>query len=129
MRKRALRALEALAPAQFARVRSTAFRSWRLPAIVPDLVPRWMVHQGYAEPHILDPLHIQTGAPDAELQLHALGRKFGHLPFFCINDTCDDAAADDPRLLRVRNTLMALLPQPSSFERGSLHGEAARLAA
>lgn len=129
MRKRVLQALEALAPTQFARARSTAFRSWRLPAVVPDLVPRWMVHQGYAEPRILDPLHIQTGAPDAELQLHALEHQFGQLPFFCINDTCDDAAADDPRLLRVRNTLMALLPQPSSFEQGATHGEAARLAA
>lgn len=129
MLKRALYALESLAPEQFARARSTVFRAWRKPAIVPDLVPRWMVHQGMAELRILNPLHIQTGAPDAELQLHALAHKFGQLPFFCINDTCDDAAADDPRLLRVRHTLMALLPQPSSFERGSTQGEAARLAA
>jgi hypothetical protein len=129
MLKRALHELEALAADQFARVRSTAFRSWRNPAIVPDLVPRWMVHKGYAEPRILDPLHIQTGASDAELQLQALLHKFGHLPFFCINDTCDDAALDDPRLVRVRSALEALLPTPSSFELAFADGEAARLAA
>lgn len=129
MLKHVLCALEDLAPEQFARVRSTAFRSWRKPAIVPDLVPRWMVHQGVAEPRILNPLHIQTGAPDAELQLHALVHKFGQLPFFCINDTCDDADPDDPRLRRVRNTLAALLPNPSSFELDFKHGEVTRLAA
>ena len=118
MRKSATYALEHMAPELFAQLRSTVFRSWRAPAIVPDLLPRWMVHTGQAEQIVLEPLHISTGDPDAELQFDALRRQFGTLPFFCINDTCDEAPDDDPRLLRIGQTLQALLPAPSSFERG-----------
>lgn len=53
----------------------------------------------------------------AEQQLDALLRKFGKLPFFCVNDTCDEAADDDLRLLRIAHTPEKLLPEPSSFER------------
>lgn len=117
MLKSALHALEALAPAMFAGVRATVFRSWQVPALLPDLVPRWMVHQGFARSHILDPLHIASGDADAPRQLDELAARFGNLPFFCINDTCDEAEDDDPRLLRVAQTLQRLLPLPSSFER------------
>ncbi|MET3134233.1 hypothetical protein AAKU55_004528 [Oxalobacteraceae bacterium GrIS 1.11] len=117
MLKSAMHELEKIAAELFAQVRSTAFRSWRVPPIVPDLVPRWMVHLGYARQTILDPLHICSGDQGAQRQLEELTARFGQLPFFCINDTCDDAAADDPRLLCVARTLHALLPQPSSFER------------
>jgi len=41
---------------------------------------------------------------------------FGNLPFFCVNDTCDEASDDDLRLLRIARTLNQLLPEPSSFE-------------
>lgn len=116
MLKSAALELENLAPEWFAKVRSTAFRSWRIPAIVPDLMPRWMVQMGYAEQHTLDPLHISTGEPEAEQQLATLQQQFGQLPFFCINDTCDDADDDDLRLLRIASTLETLLPEPSSFE-------------
>lgn len=112
--------LEAMAPELFAGVRSTTFRSWRLPAIVPDLVPRWMVHMGYADQYILDPLYISAGDHRAQQQLESLRTKFGKLPFFCINDTCDDAADDDLRLLRISRTLRELLPEPSSFEYAAL---------
>ena len=117
MRKSATYALEAMAPELFARLRSTVFRSWRAPAIVPDLLPRWMVHTGQAEQIVLEPLHISTCDPDAGTQFETLERAFGSLPFFCINDTCDEAPEHDPRLLRIRQTLEALLPLPSSFER------------
>lgn len=117
MLKSVMLELEALAPELFAQVRSTTFRSWRVPAIVPDLVPRWMVQMGYAEQHVLNPLHISSGDKRAEQQLQMLQARFGSLPFFCINDTCDDAAADDLRLLRIGRTLRKLLPEPSSFEK------------
>ncbi|MEG2963845.1 MAG: exopolysaccharide phosphotransferase, partial [Janthinobacterium sp.] len=118
MLKSALHALEGLAPAMFAGVRATVFRSWQVPALLPDLVPRWMVHQGLARSHMLDPLHIASGDVEAPQQLAQLLAQFGSLPFFCINDTCDEAEDDDPRLLRVAATLQRLLPLPSSFESG-----------
>ena len=117
MLKSAARQLEQLAPELFARVRTTRFRAWHTPAIVPDLLPRWMVHAGYAEALTLDPLHISSGDANAPQQLAALKKAFGTLPFFCINDTCDDATDDDLRLMRVTQTLEALLPEASSFER------------
>jgi len=116
MLKSALHELEGLAPAMFAGVRATVFRSWQVPALLPDLVPRWMVHHGLARSRMLDPLHIASGDVDAPRQLEALAARFGRLPFFCINDTCDEADDDDPRLLRVAATLQRLLPLPSSFE-------------
>ncbi len=116
MRKSAVQELEALAPELFQQVRSSAFRSWRSPPILPDLVPRWMVHTGYAEQIIFEPMHISTGDSQAEEQFNTLHSRFGELPFFCLNDTCDEAQDDDPRLLRVTRTLDKLLPLPSSFE-------------
>lgn len=112
----AMRALERQAPELFAQVRSTVFRSWRAPALLPDLVPRWMVAQGLARSEVLDPLHIASGDADAPARLAQLCAQFGSLPFFCINDTCDEAEEDDPRLARVAATLRQLLPQPSRFE-------------
>ena len=72
MLKSALHALEGLAPAMFAGVRATVFRSWQVPALLPDLVPRWMVHQGLARSHMLDPLHIASGDVEAPQQLAQL---------------------------------------------------------
>ena len=103
-------------PRLFAQVRATVFRSWRAPALLPDLVPRWMVAQGLARSEVLDPLHIASGDADAPVLLAQLRAQFGSLPFFCINDTCDEAENDDPRLARVAATLRQLLPQPSRFE-------------
>ena len=116
MRKSVMHELEHLAQDWFARVRSTVFRSWRIPPIVPDLAPRWMVQVGYAEQQVLNPLHISTGDARAAQQFEQLSQNFGKLPFFCINDTCDEAGDDDPRLLRIAQTLGKLLPDPSSFE-------------
>ena len=116
MRKSVMHELERLAGDWFAQVRSTVFRSWRIPPIVPDLAPRWMVQMGYAEQQVLNPLYINTGDARAAEQFDALLEKFGSLPFFCINDTCDEALDNDPRLLRVAHTLARLLPESSSFE-------------
>ena len=116
MRKSVMLELEHLAQDWFAQVRSTVFRSWRIPPIVPDLAPRWMVQVGYAEQQELNPLYINTGDAQAGRQFDQLEKNFGKLPFFCINDTCDEALDDDPRLLRIAQTLQKLLPQPSSFE-------------
>jgi len=116
MLKSAMHELEHLARDWFAQVRSTEFRSWRIPSIVPDLAPRWMVQRGYAEQLVLNPLHISTGDAHAVQQFDALLNDFGTLPFFCLNDTCDEAHPDDPRLQRIARTLEQLLPEPSSFE-------------
>lgn len=116
MRKSVMFELEQLAPQWFEQVRSTVFRSWRIPPIVSDLAPRWMVHVGYAEQQILNPLTINTCEPQAAQQFDRLLENFGELPFFCINDTCDEADDSDPRLVRIADTLKKLLPAPSSFE-------------
>lgn len=116
MLKSVMMELEKIAPELFQQVRSTTFRSWHFPAIVPDLVPRWMVHLGLAHQVILDPLHINTSGIDAKQKFDALLVNFGALPFFCINDTCDEAADTDFRLLRITRSLEKLLPAPSQFE-------------
>lgn len=108
--------LEKIAPELFHQVRSTTFRSWHFPAIVPDLVPRWMVYLGLAHQVILDPLHIHTSDKNAKQQFDKLLLNFGQLPFFCINDTCDEALDTDFRLLRITRSLKKLLPEPSPFE-------------
>ncbi len=108
--------LERLAPQLFADVRSTTFRSWRIPPIVPDFVPRWMVHQGFAEALVFNPLHIGTGDPDVAHQLERLQTMCGSVPFFCINDTSDDAPQHDEGLMRVQQAFEQLMPEPSSFE-------------
>ena len=108
--------LEEAAPTLFSGVRSTSFRSWRFPSIISDLVPRWMVHRGHAELEVFDSLYIPTGSDEAADRFLELEQKFGSIPFFCLNDTCDDADENDPRLLRVKATLELLLPIPSMFE-------------
>lgn len=109
--------LESLAPELFRAVRSTTFRSWKIPPLVSDLALRWMVQTGIARCVTLDPLHVCTGDEHAALRFDDLRSRFGRLPFFCINDTCDDADAGDPRLLRVAHALEGMLPTPSRFER------------
>lgn len=124
MLKSAMLELETLAQPLFKQVRATTFRSWRVPPIVPDLLPRWMVHVGYAQQRTLNPLHISTGTPKARRQFELLIEKFDHIPFFCINDTNDESPDDDPELLRITKTLGTLLPTPSSFEWANEHVKA-----
>lgn len=112
-----LHELELAAPELFQQVRQTVFRSWQVPPLVPDLVPRWMLHTGHAAEQVLEPLYISSGANDAEQQFQTLLNEFGRIPFFCINDTSDDALDDAPQLLKIQLTLAKLLPLPSSFER------------
>ncbi len=117
MFKSVLAELEEAAPELFQQVRQTVFRSWQVPPLVPDLVPRWMLHTGLAALQTMEPLYISSGAPDAEQQFQTLIAEFGRIPFFCINDTSDDAVDDAPQLQRITSTLEQLLPQPSTFER------------
>lgn len=117
MLKSVLHELELAAPELFQQVRQTVFRSWQVPPLVPDLVPRWMLHTGLAALQELDPLYISSGANDAERQFQTLLKQFGNIPFFCINDTSDDACDDAPQLRRITDTLSQLLPHPSAFER------------
>ncbi|MCV2368640.1 stealth family protein [Roseateles oligotrophus] len=116
--------LERLAPELFGSVRSTVFRVWNKPTIVSDFVMRWSLSRGRAKLRGYSHLFLATGAAheDAEAQaaLQALVASEGQLDFFCLNDTTDDASADDPRLLRVRAALQQMFTAPSSFERTAL---------
>ena len=120
MLKSVLQELENAAPELFQQVRKTVFRSWQVPPIVPDLVPRWMLHTGLATLQTNDPMYISSGAVDAEQQFQTLVSEFGKILFFCINDTSDDAGDDAPQLQRITKTLEKLLPIPSSFEQTTL---------
>ncbi|MBC7453066.1 MAG: Stealth CR1 domain-containing protein [Massilia sp.] len=118
--------LEREAPELFRQTRSTVFRSWAVPPLLPDLVPRWMVQTGHAVVRQGASMYLSSGDEDAASQFDELAARFGHLLFFCINDTNDDAAADSAPLLRIARTLEQLLPQPSRFEH-ALPGGSAQL--
>jgi hypothetical protein len=112
----AMRQLEHEAPELFHNVRSTVFRSWTAPPLIPDLVPRWMVHLGRATVRECASAYLSSGAADAAEQFGELCLRFGKLDFFCINDTSDNAAPEAPQLRRIGDTLEHLLPCPSRFE-------------
>jgi len=113
-----MRELEREAPELFSSVRSTVFRSWAVPPLIPDLVPRWMVQHGRAVVREAPSMYLPSGAADADARFSELTERFGQLAFFCINDTCDDAEADSPELMRIGRALEQLLPTPSCFEEG-----------
>ena len=121
MRKSVMAELERTVPELFAEARSTTFRVWRLPSLIADFVPRWMSHRGFATLETFDSLYISTCSAEAAEQFTLLEQRFGTIPFFCINDTCDEADPNDPRLTRVGETLARLLPIPSGSE-NSPHG-------
>jgi hypothetical protein len=100
----------------FNKVRSTNFRSWKTPAVLVDFVPRWLEHHGYAKIRSSNSLYIESGSNEIEIELDLLKQKFGKIPFFCINDTCDNADALDKRLQLVRKQMETLLPNKSNFE-------------
>jgi len=100
----------------FNKVRSTNFRSWKTPAVLVDFVPRWLEHHGYAKISSSNSLYIESGSNEIEIELDLLKQKFGKIPFFCINDTCDNADALDKRLQLVGKQMEALLPNKSNFE-------------
>jgi hypothetical protein len=108
--------LEREAPELFGSVRSTVFRSWSVPPLIPDLVPRWMLHDRRAVVREGDSMYVASGAADAAAQFAELIARFGKLDYFCINDTSDEAASDAPQLQRIAKTLAHLLPQQSRFE-------------
>jgi len=108
--------LEQTAPDMFERVRSTVFRSWDCPTIVSDFVLRWALAQGMAQVRDYRHTYVSIGDDDASAQLSRLVRNFGELDFFCVNDTTDNAHADDPRLADLQRALQGMLPQVSEFE-------------
>ncbi len=116
LRKSLIFALEQAAPELFARVRSTVFRSWDCPTLVSDFVLRWALAHGLAQVRDYRHAYVSIGDGDAGEQLSRLASHFGELDFFCVNDTADNALADDPRLTSVRRALQAMLPHASTFE-------------
>ena len=117
LRKSLLSRLEREAPEMFASVRSTVFRSWDKPAIVSDFVLRWALAQGMAQLREYRHMHLSTGDSNSQAGLAQLEAAIGGLDFFCLNDTTDNAAPQDPRLARVRHSLQRMFPTPSGFER------------
>jgi len=115
-RRTLLLEIEKKATDLFDEVRSVNFRSWDKPGVLVDFVPRWLEHHQYAQIIQADYLYIESGSKDIEMKLNLLTQKFGKVPFFCINDTCDDANPDDIRLQLVKNEMQKLLPNKSSFE-------------
>ena len=115
-RKSLLLKIEKEAIDLFNKVRSTNFRSWKTPAVLVDFVPRWLEHNGYAKIKTTNSLYIESGSNEIEIELDQLKQKFGKIPFFCINDTCDNADAFDKRLQLVSKQIEALLPNKSNFE-------------
>lgn len=112
--------LEQRAPELFDLVRSTVFRAWDKPTIVSDFVLRWALANGQAKVCEHSHLYVSTGTGELHAldeALRGLSDAVGQLDFFCINDTTDNALPHDPRLAKVRNTLLNLFPQPSQFER------------
>ena len=117
MFKSVVQALAKAEPELFRAVRQTKFRSWQVPPIVSDFIPRWFLNQGLARILPNQSLYISTGAADAEGQFQTLIEQFGQIAFFCINDTSDDAVVGSPQLNRISAVLAQLLPEPSRFER------------
>lgn len=116
MLKSMLQHLELVAPELFTAMRATVFRSWWTPTLVSDFVLRWALAHQLAKIKHYPHAYIATGSPQAAEQLSRLHNEVP-LAFVCINDTTDNAAADDPRLVQVRCTLESLFPEASKFEK------------
>ena len=117
MLKSLLWELEEEAAELFDGVRSTVFRIWDKPTIVSDFVLRWALAHGLARVKNYRHRYVSTGDVDQATELKLLAEQFGALDFFCVNDTTDDAHAEDPRLENVRTSLRRMLFKPSEFER------------
>jgi hypothetical protein len=116
MLKSLLWELEEEAVELFDGVRSTVFRIWDKPTIVSDFVLRWALAHGLARVKNYRHRYVSTGDLNQATELKLLAQQFGSLDFFCVNDTTDDAHADDPRLENVRASLRRMLFKPSEFE-------------
>jgi hypothetical protein len=114
--KSALLALEAQEPSLFRRSRSTVFREWDHPSLICDFALRWGMAKGLVRSRDYRHLYVSSGGADAAQQLGGLIASWGQLDFFCVNDTTDDAAAQDSRLLHARDALEHMFPRPSGFE-------------
>ena len=108
--------IEEQAIALYTKIREKNFRTWRTPGIIGDFVPRWLEYNKHAEIVHSEFLYIESGSDKIEKELNLLKKKFGKIPFLCINDTCDDSDASDYRLQAVREEMETLLPNKSSFE-------------
>ena len=117
MRKSMLFELEALAPELFSKVRSTVFRAWDKPTIVSDFVMRWALAHGRARMRDYAHVYVATGEAPQASGMNRVIRGFGDLHFFCLNDTLDNAPADDIRLHYVKEALQGLFDTASRYER------------
>ncbi len=97
-------------------VRGEVFRDNRFPSIICDLYSPWMVQTGRWKVGSRQGFYIESCSVDASQDFEWLLDHFATLPFFCINDTCDNLPLDHPSLLRIRKILQILFSEKSSFE-------------
>ena len=116
MRKSMMFTLEAIAPELFSQVRSTVFRAWDKPTIVSDFVMRWALAHGGARMREYAHVYVATGEAPHASGMDLVIQCFGDLHFFCLNDTLDNAPADDIRLLHVKEALQGLFGNASRYE-------------
>ncbi len=114
--KSALQALEGQAPELFALARSTVFRAWDQPSLICDFALRWGMQNDLVRSRDYRHFYVSSGGANAAQQLGNLIASWGQVDFFCVNDTTDDALAQDARLLSAREALQHMFPRPSSFE-------------
>jgi hypothetical protein len=62
-------------------------------------------------------VYVATGEAPQASGMDRVIRDFGDLHFFCLNDTLDNAPADDMRLLQVKQALQGLFGTASRYER------------
>jgi Stealth protein CR2, conserved region 2/Stealth protein CR1, conserved region 1/Stealth protein CR4, conserved region 4 len=117
MLRSVVQALELAHPERFDSVRHTVFRRWDAPPIVSDYLLRICLANGVGKTRSYTQAYVSTGAPDVARELSRIAKCFGSLDFFCINDTTDDASAEDARLNKASELLARVLPNPSRFER------------
>jgi Stealth protein CR2, conserved region 2/Stealth protein CR1, conserved region 1/Stealth protein CR4, conserved region 4 len=117
MLRSVIQAFEHQHPARFDSVRHTVFRRWDTPPIVSDYLLRMCLAAGVGRPRNYTQAYVSSGSPEASQELSRIANNFGSLDFFCINDTTDDASAEDIRLNRAGDLLARVLPKPSRFER------------
>ncbi len=109
--------IENAAPELFADVRSTVFRSGKVPSLVADFIPLWMLETNQALVRNVESMHISSSNANVERNFQNLANNFGNLVFFCVNDTSDNAHSTAPELQMISHYLEKMLPTPSYFEK------------
>jgi hypothetical protein len=77
---------------------------------------RWALAHGSARMREYAHVYVSTGEAPRASGMDRVIQCFGDLHFFCLNDTLDNAPADDIRLLHVKEALQGLFGNASRYE-------------